>query len=198
MRKVFVFNGIVILILMISTVYYISLYDDISGNLVRLHVISNSNSERDTKIKLLVRDNILNDVRKKINCNSKRTDILKALPEFEESANDFLEKSGIDYRARVIYEKADIPRKEYNGIVLPAGDYCAIKVLLGDGKGENWWCVAYPPLCFTESVMGGLSKDGEEMLRGAMDYNSYRMITSEVKYELKIVEIAKKVINMIK
>ena len=198
MKKILVFNVIFFLSFIISIVYYISFYNDISENLVRLHIISNSNSESDTRVKLLVRDNILNDVRGKISVSSKRTDIIKKLPEFEKSANDFLEKTGVNYRARIIYEKADIPRKEYNGIVLPAGDYKAIRVILGEGKGENWWCVAYPPLCFTESVMGDISKEGEEILKGSMSCNSYRMITSDVKYELKIIEVAKKIINMVK
>ena len=198
MKKIVVFNVIVFFMFVILMVYYISLYNDISKNLVRLHVISNSNSSEDIGVKFMVRDNILNNVREKINISSKREDVLKALPEFEKSANNLLKKTGVDYGARVVYGEADIPRKEYNGIVLPAGDYKAIKVILGEGKGENWWCVAYPPLCFTESVMGGISKEGEEILKVSMDYNSYKMITSDVKYELKIIEIAKKVMNMIK
>lgn len=198
MKKIITFNVIVFLVFVISIVYYISLYNDISKNLVRLHVISNSNSNEDIGVKFMVRDNILDDVREKINISSKREDVLKALPEFEKSANNLLEKAEVDYGAMVVYGETDIPRKEYNGIVLPAGDYKAIKVILGEGKGENWWCVAYPPLCFTESVMGGISKEGEEILKVSMDYNSYKMITSDVKYELKIIEIAKKVMNMIK
>ena len=72
MKKIITFNVIVFLVFVISIVYYISLYNDISKNLVRLHVISNSNSSEDIGVKFMVRDNILDDVREKINISSKR------------------------------------------------------------------------------------------------------------------------------
>ena len=66
----------------------------------------------------------------------------------EESANKFLDENNIGYDAKIKFENTEIPRKEYNGIVLPKGNYKSIRVMLGEGGGENWWCVAYPPLCF--------------------------------------------------
>lgn len=198
MKKIIVFNVIAALVIIITGVYYISVYDDIAGNLIRLHVISNSNSKTDTDIKLMVRDNILASVRGIIDRNSTKQEVINALPEMERAANDFLDSKNIGYDAEIVLEETDIPRKEYNGIVLPKGNYRAIRVVLGEGKGENWWCVAYPPLCFTEETTGKISDSGDKILKNSMDYKSYRMITSDVKYELKIVEVAKKIINMIK
>lgn len=198
MKKVIILNVIIVLALIITGVYYISIYDDVSENLIRLHVISNSNSEEDTEIKLKVRDNILDAVEEKITKNSTKQDIINALPEMEESANKFLDENNIGYDAKIKFENTEIPRKEYNGIVLPKGNYKSIRVMLGEGGGENWWCVAYPPLCFTEQTTGKISESGEKILRESMDYKSYRMITSDIKYELKIVEVAEKIIDIIK
>lgn len=198
MKRIVKLNILAALVLIITAVYYITVYDDVSGNLIRLHVISNSNTEADIKIKEAVRDVILEGVGDSITPDSDPSDILNGIPGFLETANSFLEKEGIGYRAKATIEKTEIPRKEYKGIVLPKGEYTAIRIMLGEGKGENWWCVAYPPLCFTEEVAGKLTEEGEELLKSRIDYKSYRVITSEVKYELKIAEVAKKIISYLK
>lgn len=182
---------------LMAFIYYISVFDNISDSLVRLHIISNSNTSRDTEIKLMVRDQILSDMRGYFNRDIKREEVINLIPEIERSANDYLKSQGISYSARVIYENADIPRKEYNKIILPKGEYSAIKVILGDGGGENWWCVAYPPLCFTEEVFGGMSEKGEKALRDMVGERGFGVITSDIKYELKIVEISKKLFKKI-
>ena len=198
MKKFTAVNVIIALSLIITGVYYISLYDNISENIIRLHVISNSNSQEDTQMKLKVRDNILDSVRGRISEDSGREEIISALPEIENTANEFLVNQGAGYGAKVMLGESEIPRKEYNGIVLPKGNYEAIRVVLGEGKGENWWCVAYPPLCFTEETSGEISEEGEAILKDSIDYRSYKMITSDIKYELKIVEVAEKIIDIIK
>ena len=182
---------------LMAFIYYISVFDNISDSLVRLHIISNSNTSRDTEIKLMVRDQILSDMRGYFNRDIKREEVINLIPEIERSANDYLKSQGISYSAQVIYENTDIPRKEYNEIILPKGEYSAIKVILGDGGGENWWCVAYPPLCFTEEVFGGMSGKGEKALRDMVGERGFGVITSDIKYELKIVEISKKLFKKI-
>lgn len=179
--------------LVIALVYYISIYDNISEGVVRLHIISNSNSSEDTKIKLDVRDYILKEMNGRLKKGAEKEDVIELIPEMERLAGEYLKKEKIPYLASATYEKAIIPEKEYNGIVLPEGEYDAIKIILGDGKGENWWCVAYPPLCFTEEVFGGLTKEGEDALEDMVGEEGYRVISSDIRYELKIVEISKKI-----
>jgi len=195
MKKIIIFNTLLVLAMVITGIYYISLYDDISKNIVRLHVISNSNSEEDTEIKLLVRDKILDEVRDRIDKKSTRQEVLNSLEDMEKSANEYLKSQNIGYGAEISLGNTDIVRKEYNGIILPEGEYLAIRVVLGEGKGENWWCVAYPPLCFTENTTGEISSEGEKLLRGTMSDESYRLITSDIKYEFKILELAKKIVK---
>ena len=182
---------------LMAFIYYVSVFDNISDSLVRLHIISNSNTSRDTEIKLRVRDHVLSDMRGYFDSDIKREEVINLIPELERSANDYLKSQGISYSARVIYENTDIPRKEYNEIILPRGEYSAIKVILGEGGGENWWCVAYPPLCFTEEVFGGISDKGEKALRDMVGERGFEVITSDIKYELKIVEISKKIFRKI-
>lgn len=188
---------LILLAVMMIFVYYISVYDSISGNILRMHIISNSNSESDTKIKLMVRDYLLSEMKGYLRDDLKREDVINLIPEMEKSANKFLRENGISYSAKVKYEMADIPRKEYNQIVLPKGEYSAIRVILGEGGGDNWWCVAYPPLCFTEEVFGGLTKEGKKAIKEMVGEGGYRVISSDIKYELKIVEISKKLFKKI-
>ena len=188
---------LILLAVMMIFVYYISVYDSISRNILSMHIISNSNSESDTKIKLMVRDYLLSEMKGYLRDDLKREDVINLIPEMEKSANKFLRGNGISYSAKVKYEMADIPRKEYNQIVLPEGEYSAIRVILGEGGGDNWWCVAYPPLCFTEEVFGGLTKEGKKAIKEMVGEGGYRVISSDIKYELKIVEISKKLFKKI-
>lgn len=197
MKKFMFFNIILSLIILINAVYYIAIYNDISKNVIRLHIIANSNSQNDTEIKFMVRDKILDNLKSSINTSSTKEDIINSLPQIEKIANEFLKQENIKYGAGVYYENTDIPRKEYNGISLPEGKYNAIRVVLGTGGGENWWCVAYPPLCFSENTCGEISQSGNELLKNSMNGTSYKIITSDIKYELKIVELAKKLLNII-
>lgn len=198
MKKIIGINFIIILALIISGVYYISIYNNISENIIRLHVISNSNSKTDTNIKFGVRDNILDSIKGMLEKTPEKKDIISKIPKIELLANEYLKKTGAGYSAKVIFEDTKIPRKEYNGIVLPKGNYEAIRVILGNGEGENWWCVAYPPLCFTEQTFGNMSEEGLKTLENSLDNESYRIITSEINYEFKILEIAEKIAQAIK
>lgn len=198
MKKIIGINFIIILALIISGVYYISIYNNISENIIRLHVISNSNSKTDTNIKFGVRDNILDSIKGMLEKTPEKKDIISKIPKIELLANEYLKKTGAGYSAKVFFEDTKIPRKEYNGIVLPKGNYEAIRVILGNGEGENWWCVAYPPLCFTEQTFGNMSEEGLKTLENSLDNESYRIITSEINYEFKILEIAEKIAQAIK
>ncbi len=198
MKKILYSIALASLCIIISCVYNLALYRDLSTNLVRLHIIANSNSDTDIQAKFDLRDNLLESIGKKIDSNATKKEIFSKLPEFEKEANLFLEKRNLPYRAKISLGKTQIPRKEYNGIVLPKGSYTAIRVILGKGGGENWWCVAYPPLCFTEDTTGHISKSGKKILAESLDKRSYKMITSDVTYKLKIVETAENVIDKVK
>ena len=121
--------------------------------------------------------------------------LLSESEEIEKTAQRILDENNTGYTAKVSLEKLYIPRKTYDGIILPEGSYEGFMVRLGKSEGENWWCVVYPPLCFTEEVCGELSDEAKEYLRQTLPAESYNLITGDgisIKYKFKIVELLQK------
>ena len=163
----------------ISGVYAENIQSDLSENLLRLHVIANSNSDEDQSIKLKVRDEIL-----------KTAGSSPDKHQLDNAANHILSNLGAGYNAKTRIERTFVPEKEYNGIRLPEGIYNCINIVLGEGKGENWWCIAYPPLCFTEDMFGSLSESGRLLLENKLSPESFRAIvySGNVNIRFKIVD----------
>lgn len=158
----------------ISGVYADNIQTDLSENLLRLHVIANSDSAKDQEIKLKVRDEIL-----KLSLDTPNKTQLDAV------VNDTLLGLGADYGGETKIVRRFVPEKEYKSIRLPEGVYNCINVVLGEGKGENWWCVAYPPLCFTEEVFGELSEEGRLLLENNLSQESFRAILYDGKVNIR-------------
>ena len=121
-----------------------------SNNLIRLHIIANSDQTTDQQVKLLVRDRILRETEHLIQLEKGATalDLLKQKRRhLQTAALDELRRNGYDYSARIRIGRFTFPEKEYPFGVLPAGEYNALQVILGEGNGRNWWCVLFPPVC---------------------------------------------------
>ena len=122
---------------------------------LRLHVIANSDSTADQRVKLEVRDSILKYTEKGVlesqNEQEAENYIATNLSGIEQQANLVLKREGFGYSARVTLGVSDFPEKTYGTTVYPAGKYEALKVMLGKGEGKNWWCVVFPPLCLVEA-----------------------------------------------
>ena len=166
---------------------------DNSSGIVRLHVIANSDSEKDQTVKLAVRDALLS-LSEELSGNSELSlafaDEHKA--ELTAAANAVLLEHGCNYSCEVVTGNFHFPTKSYENITLPEGDYDAVRVVLGTGSGQNWWCVMYPPLCFTDSAKGAVSDENKEKLSELMGSAEYQMISDEniqVKPAFKAVEI---------
>lgn len=121
-----------------------------TGNLVRLHVVANSDGIEDQKVKLLVRDRILRETEELLAVES-REEALERLAEKKgyliQAAEDELQKYGFNYHAGLEMGEFNFPERKYEFGVLPAGQYQALRVVLGKGSGQNWWCVLFPPVC---------------------------------------------------
>ncbi len=127
-------------------------------NLVRLHVVANSDGPADQALKLEVRDAILRVSGDLFTARAPEdaTSIIRAnLATFEEAARDVVREAGSDYPVRAEFGVFAFPERTYGPLVLRAGDYPALRVVLGDGQGTNWWCILFPPLCFLDVVGGG-------------------------------------------
>lgn len=141
---------------------------DLSSSLVRLHILANSNSAEDQSLKLKVRDRLLHEAGQK---PERLTD-----EEIRRICRDEICQNGYDYPVSVERGSFFFPRKTYDKLTLPAGNYRAVRILIGDGAGENWWCVMYPPLCFTGEVTDALSQETLASLESAVSPESYQMI----------------------
>lgn len=124
------------------------------GNLIRLHVLANSDSPLDQRVKLLVRDDLLRDSRDLFagveGAGEARTVVRRNLDFFRRVAERRLKAEGLAYPVQVSYGVFPFPVRTYGDLTLPAGRYTALRIVLGRGAGHNWWCVLFPPLCFLE------------------------------------------------
>ena len=154
--------------------------EDITKGVVRLHVIANSDSKQDQAVKLLVRDAVLKA--SKALSAGKPMDLSfaeenKAI--LLEAANQVLKENNCFYSCQIETGMFSFPTRQYDAIFLPAGDYRAVRVVLGEGKGQNWWCVLYPPLCFTDQAVQKISKEQQKALSDAVGDAGYRTISGE-------------------
>ena len=126
---------------------------------LRLHVIANSDSPMDQRVKLAVRDQILAEHGEDFRVYKSKAAAWEAARReaeaLRETADDALRAAGVSYRATVEVAEAAFPDKQYEGLVYPAGDYDAVRVVLGEGAGANWWCVMFPPLCLLSDEGAG-------------------------------------------
>ena len=123
----------------------------LADKVVRLHILANSDSEEDQALKLQVRDAVLERAEEILERAHDRSaaeeDLREALPELREIALETVASQGYDYDVTAELTDAAFPTREYDGFTLPAGEYLALRLVIGAGEGHNWWCVVCPPLC---------------------------------------------------
>ena len=154
----------------------------LSNQLIRMHVIANSDSTIDQDIKLKVRDAVLAGIESDLNqisdVDSAKLYLQESLPKIERIANDVLSAAGFEEVTVASMCKEAFPVRYYDTFSLPAGIYESLKIVIGEGKGHNWWCVAFPSLCtpvtaeaFSEQAMdAGFSKKLSDTLTGETEY----------------------------
>lgn len=161
----------------------------ISENLIRLHVVANSDSDIDQNLKLSVRDAIVEEVgylfEDNIDKETARREIEANMDVIEEISRRVISEAGFDYDVSVTFGSADFPTKVYGNVTLPAGTYDALKVVIGKGDGQNWWCVLFPPLCFVDGT-AEMPSASQEILRSSMTDEHYAMVTNSGKMPVKV------------
>lgn len=171
--------------------------NSLRNDVLRLHVIANSDSDADQQVKLKVRDALLQCGSNLFSGNTNVTDAEELLRiekvELIKESDRVLEENGFGYKTKIEFTEEYFPTRTYETYTLPAGNYHAIKVILGKGEGHNWWCVMFPPLCLPaatedEDIDLYLTKDSQKIIRSKPDY--------EIRF--KIVEIIEKLKSKIK
>lgn len=134
-------------------------------SIIRLHILANSDSDADQALKYKVRDRILAEVHHLCDEQEQPDQYIIAHQEqIREIALDEIRKQGYSYDVTVQYGTFAFPVREYGGYVFPAGMYRGVRILIGAGAGQNWWCVMYPPLCFTNETNGGVPEASRAQL----------------------------------
>lgn len=130
----------------------------LNDNLIRLHVVANSDSEQDQTVKLRVRDAVLEsiqeDLKQVANIDQARDYLQENLPKIQSVTEQTLHSLGVDTSAVVSLTKEAFDTRKYDTFSLPAGIYEALRITIGEGEGKNWWCVTFPTLCLPATVDG--------------------------------------------
>ncbi len=172
--------------------------DDEDGNIeegtpysgiMRFHVRANSDTEEDQELKMAVKEDVVSFLKPLLeNCESvadSKDIIVSNLQNIYTIAINTIVEQGYDYPVKVYVTEEEFPAKTYGDITFPAGKYQALRVDIGEAKGQNWWCVMYPPLCFIDESTAVVTEEGKEMLQENMTPQEYAALfaTSEVKAE---------------
>lgn len=148
---------------------------EIYDKVIRLHVLANSDSQEDQELKLTVRDAILSDVAALTEGCSTREQaeekIRSSLDSIREKAEDTLQSHGCDYPVTVTLSKENYPTREYEDMRFPAGEYSSLRIMIGEAKGQNWWCVLFPPLCV------GAASAKDELVSAGFTPGQVRLLT---------------------
>ena len=149
----------------------------LSGKLIRLHVIAVSDAPEEQALKLRVRDAVLAYLAPELegvaDAAGARARIEALLPEIREAA----ERAAEGRSVRVTLGEESYPTRRYAGFALPAGRYESLRVVLGEGRGQNWWCVVFPPLC--------LDAADAERVQSVMGGEDFALVCEEEGYELR-------------
>lgn len=146
--------------------------ENISGKILRLHILANSDSAEDQNIKLMLKEFFLENTTelfagKTLDENIKIASDNKA--ELEDMCNKFLVENGSAHKARVTVEEEFFSTRVYDDFTLPAGVYNSVKIEIGQGDGHNWWCIVFPSVCLyscSETMQDYLSEDEMQLVDG--------------------------------
>lgn len=185
--KISVTVGIVVAILS-SICSFAKTSEEIRSDVLRLHVIANSDTSVDQNLKLRLRDYILQEGKDifngSVNVENAVEKIEPVLPELEKSAKAFVNQAGFDYDVKISLSKEYFTTRTYETVTLPAGKYLALRVVIGSGEGHNWWCVMFPPMCVPAA-------DKKDEIENVFSEKEIKLVESKPKYEprFKVVEI---------
>ena len=184
----------------VSALSYVNaVSEDISESVFRLHVIANSDSQEDQNLKYKVRDKILEYMNEiSIDCSSKEEVIALAKEnqeKFQDIAKKVIKENGYDYDVNVSIGNYEFPTKNYGDISLPAGNYDALRIEIGDAVGQNWWCVMFPPLCFVDVTSGVVPDESKETIKENLNDEEYNLISDtespSIKFKFSLIEFFK-------
>ena len=181
--------------------------NDYKENLIRFHVLANSDSEEDQALKLKVRDKVISYLKPKLEdseiISQSEKIILNEKDKLMDICKETIKQNGYNYDVSINLGYSKFPTKQYSSVVLPAGEYKSLKIIIGKGQGKNWWCVMFPPLCFVDEQNNVIDKETDEKLKKVLTKDEYELIVEKDKKNInnlqikfKIVEVFQKILNL--
>ena len=175
--------------------------EDYKNKLIRFHVIANSDSDEDQNLKLKVRDAVIDYLQPKLELSSSieesETIIKSEYKKLENISKNIVLENGYKYDISVGIDYSTFPTKQYSNVVLPAGEYKALRIIIGEGKGKNWWCVMFPPLCFVDEQSSIIDTETDKKLREILTEEEYELIAQNNKKQVNKVEVKFKIVEIL-
>lgn len=175
----------------------------LADKIVRFHVIANSDSTKDQELKLKVRDAVVSytspllenstSIENSVNILNNETDNILNI------CNNVISENGYDYPVSIELCNTYFPTKSYGNYTFPPGIYRAYEIKIGEAKGQNWWCVLYPPLCFIDMSHGVVEGNSKKLLEDTLTTEEFNAIsdTSNVKFKFKYFKFLNSIIYWI-
>lgn len=167
----------------------LKLQEGIAEKVVRFHVVANSDTGEDQELKYLVRDAVGAELARVLDGAESRAEcealIAGRLDEITVTAEQVIAAAGYEYEVNAVLGDVDFPAKRYGSYRFPAGSYEALEVVIGEGRGHNWWCVMYPNMCFSGSVYEVVDEEAGESLRRVLSAEEYEKVLSSGDYRVQ-------------
>ena len=158
----------------------------LSHSAIRFHILANSDSVSDQALKMRVKESVVNYIYEKTGdfktVDEAKNFILNNDKTIQSIATKAIADNGYDYTVSSTFGFSDFPVKTYGDVIFPKGTYTSYTIKIGNGKGHNWWCVLYPPLCFVDVSTGVLPDNSKKKLRDSLSDTQYHTVT---KYNFK-------------
>lgn len=175
----------------------LNMQKDIAEKIVRFHVIANSDRKADQDLKLAVRDAVgikMSELLKDVADRSESEDVIREnMENMKQTAQKVIAENGYDYEVDVCLKDTDFPVKSYGMYTFPAGTYEALEIVIGEGKGHNWWCVMYPNMCFSDTMYEVINEDAKSSLKRVLSEDEYQQVLASGNYQVRFrgIEILK-------
>ncbi|MHB8129388.1 MAG: stage II sporulation protein R [Mobilitalea sp.] len=196
---ILVFSGIAMCLVKTNSMNNSSLQKGIAEDIIRFHVIANSDSTQDQALKLTVKNTLVKSLSPFLQDSDTIDDARKILSDklsyIQEVAEETILQNGYHYSVAVSLENCYFPLKVYGDYTFPPGTYEALRVQIGEAEGKNWWCVMFPPLCFVEETYSIVDTDSQTKLKHLLTEEEYDTLIDQktpIKIKFKLWEELKK------
>ncbi|MDD2979856.1 MAG: stage II sporulation protein R [Hespellia sp.] len=162
--------------------------EHLAGEVLRFHILANSDSEEDQNLKMKVKEEVLSYLKtmpEGYDVKQTKNWIRLHLDEIENASRNVIRREGYGYPVSGAVTLCYFPEKTYGDVTFPAGNYEALRIEIGAGEGHNWWCVLYPNLCFVDAVNAVVPEEGKEELRQVLTEEEYKEVTADSDMKIK-------------